>query len=62
GTDFEPFTEVQYQSLTYLTNLLIIEYPLIKNNITGHSNIAPGRKTDPGPFFDWTHYKSKLNN
>ncbi len=62
GTDFEPFTEVQYQSLTYLTNLLIIEYPLIKNNITGHSNIAPGRKTAPGPFFDWVYYKNKLNN
>ncbi|WP_272517982.1 1,6-anhydro-N-acetylmuramyl-L-alanine amidase AmpD [Providencia sp. PROV221] len=62
GTDFEPFTEEQYQSLTYLTNLLILEYPLIKNNITGHSNIAPGRKTDPGPFFDWGYYKNKLNN
>lgn len=60
GTDFEPFTPKQYQSLTSLTHLLIAEYPLIKNNITGHSDIAPNRKTDPGPFFDWEYYKSKL--
>ena len=60
GTDFEPFTEAQYQSLAQLTQLLISVYPLIKHNITGHSDIAPERKTDPGPFFDWQKYKNKL--
>lgn len=61
GTDFEPFTKAQYQSLNHLTQLLIAEYPLIKNNITGHSDIAPDRKTDPGPFFDWQLYRSQIS-
>lgn len=60
GTDFEPFTEEQYQSLIALTQQLITQYPSIAHNITGHSDIAPLRKTDPGPFFDWQHYKSQL--
>lgn len=62
GTDFEAFTEYQYIALTKLTKLLISQYPQIKHNITGHSNIAPSRKTDPGPYFDWKQYKSALKN
>lgn len=61
GTDFEPFTESQYQSLAILTQQLITQYPLIAHNITGHSNIAPLRKTDPGPFFDWQYYNGLLS-
>ncbi|HHR6456825.1 TPA: 1,6-anhydro-N-acetylmuramyl-L-alanine amidase AmpD [Providencia alcalifaciens] len=60
GTDYEAFTEAQYLALAKLSQLLIIEYPKIKQNITGHSDIAPTRKTDPGPHFDWLYYKNLL--
>lgn len=56
GTDDVPYTDVQYQSLTNITLLLQHEYPDIKDNITGHCDIAPERKTDPGPAFDWDKY------
>jgi AmpD protein len=54
GTDFEPFDDRQYDSLASLTAALKNAYPL--KNVTGHEYIAPGRKTDPGPFFDWSRY------
>lgn len=60
GTDYQAFTEAQYITLVKLTKLLITEFPQIKQNITGHSDIAPHRKTDPGPYFDWQHYKNAL--
>lgn len=54
GTDEQPYTDAQYQSLTALANELGRHYPqIIPQRICGHSDIAPGRKTDPGPFFDW---------
>lgn len=54
GTDFIPFTEVQYQQLTKIIEALCLYYPsLSKEQVTGHQHIAPERKTDPGPFFDW---------
>jgi N-acetyl-anhydromuramoyl-L-alanine amidase len=59
GCDFEPFTERQYQVLTALTRLLRRHLPL--TDIAGHSDIAPGRKTDPGPYFDWGRYRSALD-
>ncbi|EKT55909.1 1,6-anhydro-N-acetylmuramyl-L-alanine amidase AmpD [Providencia sneebia] len=62
GTDFEPFTSEQYESLAKLTKTLIDLYPELQNNITGHSDIAPGRKTDPGPYFDWQKFQQFLNN
>lgn len=62
GSDFEPFTDEQYRSLTGVSNLLLQLYPCLNlDRIVGHSDIAPGRKTDPGPFFDWAKYKSTLN-
>lgn len=58
GCDTDDFTEVQYQQLANLTILLQQTYPI--KNITGHSDIAPDRKTDPGPCFDWNYYQALL--
>jgi AmpD protein len=61
GSDNQPFEEQQYLRLSELTHTLIDHYPTLSiKTITGHSNIAPGRKTDPGPCFDWEHYFSML--
>ncbi|WP_411705685.1 1,6-anhydro-N-acetylmuramyl-L-alanine amidase AmpD [Edaphovirga cremea] len=60
GTDILPFTDVQYRSLIDISELLIGYYPITLENITGHSDIAPGRKTDPGPAFDWPRYRLSL--
>ena len=53
GCDFDKFTEEQYSRLNECLQLLIHEYSIPRFNIVGHSDIAPGRKTDPGPYFDW---------
>ncbi len=63
GTDFEPFTESQYLSLAEVTKLLLTAYPAMSaDKIVGHSDIAPGRKTDPGPHFDWGRYRQSLTS
>jgi N-acetyl-anhydromuramoyl-L-alanine amidase len=54
GSDFEPYTERQYAALVRLTRYLKRAYPI--RDIVGHSDIAPERKTDPGPFFDWEKF------
>ena len=56
GADDISYTEEQYHSLAKLTQTLQKNYPDIKDNITGHSDIAPGRKTDPGDAFNWEHF------
>ncbi|MCH6565747.1 MAG: N-acetylmuramoyl-L-alanine amidase, partial [Proteobacteria bacterium] len=54
GTDLLSYTDPQYEQLNALLGSLISHYPAINNDaICGHSDIAPGRKTDPGPAFDW---------
>jgi AmpD protein len=58
GDDHSPFCDVQYATLAALTQALCIAHPLA--HVTGHENIAPGRKTDPGPHFDWVRYESDL--
>lgn len=57
GTDSQAFTPEQYDKLIQLTQAIMRDYPLITaERITGHNDIAPGRKTDPGPCFDWDRY------
>lgn len=51
GSDFEQFEPAQYQTLNSLIAALNSNYPI--QAIVGHSDIAPSRKTDPGPYFDW---------
>lgn len=61
GTDHTTYTAAQYQQLSKLIKSLIKHYPKINTqNITGHSDIAPQRKTDPGTLFDWALLKSTL--
>lgn len=58
GTEDIPYTFEQYSSLIACTESILNFYPDIKlDNIVGHSDIAPGRKTDPGDSFDWAYYK-----
>ena len=62
GTDELPFSDRQYASLYELTRQLQAGYPAITvERITGHSNIAPQRKTDPGPCFDWQRLRQALH-
>jgi AmpD protein len=54
GTDEQPFESEQYRSLIKVIKVLLATYPtLSKEAIVGHEHIAPGRKTDPGPAFNW---------
>lgn len=54
GTDTLPYTDEQYLALRKLTRVLRVRYPLAAAR--GHEHIAPGRKTDPGPAFNWTRF------
>lgn len=57
GSDNQPFTEQQYRTLRQLTRLIRQNYPLITpDRIVGHCDISPGRKIDPGKYFDWKRY------
>jgi AmpD protein len=58
GTDDQAFTEQQYLRLAELAAELRYRYPI--TDIVGHADIASGRKTDPGPSFDWGHYRILL--
>jgi AmpD protein len=62
GADDIPYTTAQYHALAKLTQTLQQNYPSIKNNIAGHSDIAPGRKTDPGNAFNWQHFHHCLKS
>jgi len=61
GADETPYTDAQYEALTGLVVVLLEAYPsLSPEHIAGHSDVAPGRKTDPGPAFDWVRLRTAL--
>ena len=58
GTDEQPYEDAQYAALRALLPLLLEAYPKITpDRIVGHSDVAPGRKTDPGQSFDWARIR-----
>jgi AmpD protein len=58
GTDQTPYEAAQYATLRDLLPVLLDAYPRItRERIVGHSDVAPGRKTDPGPSFDWSQIR-----
>lgn len=59
GTDHTPYTTPQYQQLAQVIQVLQQHYPI--QAIAGHADIAPGRKTDPGPAFDWQRLQDLLS-
>ena len=58
GTDDSGYADAQYAELARLTGEIQLRYPI--EDIAGHSDIAPGRKTDPGPMFDWARYRALM--
>ncbi|WP_151702919.1 1,6-anhydro-N-acetylmuramyl-L-alanine amidase AmpD [Nitrincola alkalilacustris] len=63
GTDDTPYTSEQYDVLSVVTRALMKAYPAITpQRITGHCDIAPDRKTDPGPIFDWPRFIGSLQS
>jgi AmpD protein len=60
GSDFEAFEAIQYQVLNQLLAAIQSAYPI--KAVVGHSDIAPGRKTDPGPYFDWAQLNKNINH
>jgi len=63
GSDDTPFEDQQYQQLSRLIQALCDTYSALNDEtLTGHSDIAPGRKTDPGPHFDWARLRKLLKS
>jgi len=61
GADTEPYESSQYRALATLIVALLRAYPsLSADRLVGHSDVAPGRKTDPGLSFDWTRLRTEL--
>ena len=58
GSDDVPFAEPQYEALVALAKSLFARYGAL--DLAGHSDVAPGRKTDPGPWFDWERYRASI--
>ncbi|MGC6358431.1 1,6-anhydro-N-acetylmuramyl-L-alanine amidase AmpD [Bisgaard Taxon 45] len=61
GSNQQPFTDAQYHALVKLTKTVMASYPQITlQRIVGHCDVAPGRKIDPGQYFDWQAYRQAL--
>lgn len=60
GADDVPYEPIQYEVLVHLVRALKARYPI--DEIVAHSDIAPDRKTDPGPAFDWARFNSLMNS
>lgn len=61
GSDNQPFTQAQYDTLIALTKSIMQAYPKItKDRIVGHCHISPGRKIDPGKYFEWDKYLTAI--
>jgi AmpD protein len=61
GADSIPFTDAQYHALAAVSREIMRRFPAITpRRIAGHSDIAPGRKTDPGSAFDWKRYRALM--
>jgi len=58
GADDVPFAEPQYETLANLTRSLFERYGTL--DLAGHGDIAPGRKTDPGPWFEWERFRASV--
>ncbi|WP_019671718.1 1,6-anhydro-N-acetylmuramyl-L-alanine amidase AmpD [Psychrobacter lutiphocae] len=61
GSDYQPFTDQQYDSLAQVIIALYQAYPKTRRHLAGHSDIAPERKTDPGAHFDWARLRYQVN-
>ncbi len=63
GCDDEPYEAAQYNALVKVTRTLMKFYPAITpQRVVGHCDVSPGRKSDPGPAFDWTYYRMLLDD
>ena len=60
GSDFVPFSTAQYEALAKAIIAIYDAYPKTRRHLTGHSDIAPGRKTDPGDYFEWTKLRQMV--
>ena len=60
GSDFVSFTSAQYQTLAEVVTAIYTAYPKTRRHLTGHSDIAPGRKTDPGDHFEWVKLRQMI--
>jgi AmpD protein len=61
GSDFQPYEDCQYLQLAALSEALMATWPEIRTEtIVGHCDIAPGRKTDPGPWFEWDKLRALI--
>ncbi len=61
GTDELPYTEHQYSALAEVAGAIMGSFPEITaDNLVGHADISPGRKTDPGPAFDWAYFRELI--